>query len=199
MTTAYDQSVLPAKWRLVLLALALTLIVGAALTTILSVGAADPPRAANLALNLRSADELAPAGAFDGARLFALPVELALPLTVELEASSSGAAGSVWGIWLRVSDQDGSVRDLPMLVDQNGYVVAALASPIFQHFQFIHLRPGSNRLYLHVDQNGTAVFRINDEIFAAVPLPATTVLAVGLALDGDPTLDWKSIKIYTGE
>lgn len=198
MTSAYDTSIPPARWRLVLLALALTVFGGAALALILALGAANPPHAAHLVLNLRSDDGLTDAGAFDGAALLAFPVELAPPFTVEMEAGSSGAAGSAWGVWLRVSDHDGNLRVLPMLVDNQGYALAALDSPALQHHPFIHIRRDSNRVYLHVDQDNTAVFRINDEIFATVAPPMTTIDAAGLALYGSPALDWKAIKIYTG-
>lgn len=198
MSVEVDAPVSPARWRLVLFALCVTLIGGAALAFILALGAADPPRAPNLALNVRSDDGMIDAGTFDGARLLAFPLALTPPFTIEVQAGNSGAAGSAWGIWLRVSDSNGSVRDLPMLVDQTGYVVSGLDSPTFQHVQFMHIQPGSNRLYLHVDQANTAVFRVNDEIFAAVPLPGMMVEAAGLALDGSAVVDWKAIKTYTG-
>lgn len=181
-----------------MLSLAGTLIASAGLALVLALGAANPPRAAHLVLNLRSADDLAPAGTLGDVRLFAFPVDdLTSPFTVELEASASGSPSSAWGIWLRVSDHSGNLRDLPMLIDNQGYVVAALTSPTLQHQQFIHVQPGSNHLYVHVEKNDTAVFRINDEIFASVPLPATSVQAVGLALSGELQVNWKSIKIYT--
>ncbi len=192
-----DAPVSPARWRLVLFILAVTLLGGAALALILALGAADPPRAPRLALNLRADDDLTDAGTFDGARLLAFPLDLTPPFTIEVEASNSGAAGSAWGIWLRIANPDGSPRDLPMLVDNQGYALAALDSPVLQHHQFIHIQPGSNRLYLHVDQANAAVFRINDEIFATILLPGT-VEAAGVALDGSPALDWRSIKTYTG-
>ncbi|MCC6803894.1 MAG: hypothetical protein IT319_13505 [Anaerolineae bacterium] len=196
MPVEVDAPVSPARWRLTLLALVVTLLGGAALALILAFGDADPPRAPRLALNLRADGDLTDAGMFDGARLLAFPLDLTPPFTVEVEASNSGAAGSAWGIWLRVSNPNGSVRDLPMLVDQTGYVVSGLDASTFRHVQFMHIQPGSNRLYLPVDQANTAVFRINDEIFATVLLPGT-VEAAGLALDGAAVVDWRSIKTYT--
>ncbi|MFN8447912.1 MAG: hypothetical protein U0521_04820 [Anaerolineae bacterium] len=198
MTSAYDTSIPPARWRLALLVLALTVFGGAALALILALGAANPPHAADLVLNQHSDDGLTDAGTFGGATLLAFPVELAPPFTVEMEASNSGAAGSAWGVWLRVSDHYGNLSVLPMLVDTQGYALAAVDSPALQHHPFIHIQRDSNRVYLHVDQNGTAVYRINDEIFATVALPVTTIEAAGLALYGSPVLDWRSIKIYSG-
>ncbi len=198
MTPAYDTFVSPAKWRIVISALALAAIIGAVTAVALLLGAGDPPHAPKLVLNLDSAASLTPAGSFDDAQLFALPVDLIPPFTIEMEASNSGATGSAWGVWLRVSDHYGNLRDLPMLIDNQGYAVAALTTSDLQHQESIHIQPGGNRLYLHVDPTGTAVFRINDEIFATVPLPVTTVEAAGLALYGDTGLRWKTIQIYTG-
>lgn len=197
MSAKFTGIVTPAKWRLTLFALALTLLGGAALAIVLALGAADPPHAPQLALNLRSEDGLMDAGSFKGARLIAFPLDLTLPFTVEVEASNAGATGSAWGIWLRAVDTGDTTRDLPMLIDQNGYVIAALNTPTFQHVQFIHVESGSNRLYLNVDQNGTAIFRINDEIFATVQI--ADVQSAGLALYGDTVLDWKSIKSYMSD
>ncbi len=200
MVTANTVSVSPRQWQIGLLALALTLIGGVALAVALLLGAANPPYDANLVLNLRSADDLAPAGNLGDLRLFSLPATLTLkpPFTLEMEASLSGRQGVAWGLWLRVSDHDGNPIDNAMLIDNQGYVLSALPAPTLQHQQFPHIQPGDNRLYLHYDASGAATLRINDEIFNALSFPVSTVDAVGLALSGDAKLTWKAIKIYTG-
>ena len=185
-----DSRVDARQWRIAVFALALTLIGGAALAVALLIGAADPPRAAILVLNLNSADSLTPAGSSGDVRLLALPADLTPPFTIEMEASNSGAGGSAWGVWLR----DGATV-YPMLIDTQGYVLSATETTPLQHQQFPFIQPNDNRLYVNFD-GGSAVFRINEEVFTTLPLDA--IQAGGLALYGAPNLDWKSIKVYTG-
>lgn len=174
----------------------MTAFVGAALAIVLALGTANPPRAANLVLNLHSADDLAPAGTFEDMALFALPVELTPPFTIEMQASASGNAASAWGLWLRARDVNSDERVLPMLIDNRGYALAALTRPALQHVQFMHIRSGSNRVSVHVDSDAHATYRVNDEIFATLSIFG--VQAGGLATRGTSNLSWDSIKVYTG-
>lgn len=136
------------RGRIAFAMLALALLGGAAVVLAIAAGIADPPKAGERARDFLPA-ELAGGIAID-----------ALPLTIEAEASLTGAPGSAWGLWL----QSTNGRRYRFLIDGWGYIAAGdEAEPRWRPFP--HTRRGApNRLYLHIEADGTTTFRVNREI-----------------------------------
>lgn len=172
-----------ARWRLVLAALALTIIGGIALASILLAGAANPPYAPRLALDVTphaAMPLVSPDTYFVG--------DLSpnqLPITIE--ASARSARESAWGIWISAS---GTLYPLRLRAD--GYFSRHFSSG-WQNF--LHIQPTTNTLYLYVDPQGNSVFRINHEIAWTGTLP-TAALEWGILQPPDSSIDWRTIRLY---
>ncbi len=197
MTPAYDNPVSPRKWNLALLALAFTVFGGAALAFALLLGAANPPHAANLVYNARNADDFVHAWDYAAGQVFALPNRtLSPPLTIEMEASNSGATDSAWG--LAFSSDSGKDAAPPVMIGNRGYLVTRVDAFDYAHLQFPHLKTGMNRISAHIDASGLATFRINDEQLRQQSVSPVSGFTVFLYFYGEAELTWESIRIYTG-
>src|SRR5690606_10282515 len=177
-----------ARWHITLASFALVVAGGLILTALLAAGLADPPRAGALQWQAQSLDGWPASRAADELTIFAAPVELPASFTLELTARNDGSPASAWGIQLI----DGS-SSLLILIDNQGYFsVSAGDRPHWA--QFIHLRPGAaNRLYLHVEPDGTGTLRLNDEVAWQGVMPAQSW---GVAMYRQPQLSCQSIALY---
>lgn len=175
------------KWRLVLAALLVTLIGGAALAATLSSGLADPPRATNLIIDHATTAGLVTDGQLQQPLVASLR-SYEFPITIEVAAETSNRGQSAWGLWLR------SLTGLHIFrLRADGYW-SLLLNGGWQ--QFIHIRPGENMLYLHIDPQGNATFRINDEIaWTGNILP--DLLEWGVIHDNIAPIHWRSIRLYS--
>lgn len=174
----------PLKWRLSLAALLLTLIGGAAPVALLASGCADPPRAPRLIIDLSSTEGLATT---DGRTLVGSLRAVSFPITIEVTAASD-AASAAWGLWLYAEDGRHVFR-----VWGDGYWSMAQDGG-WQ--PFIHIMPGENALYLHIEPNGSATFRINDEIAWTGSLPLH-LLEWGVIRPLDSAIDWNNVRLFT--
>lgn len=200
MTPAYADLVAPCKWRLALLALALTVFGGAALALALLLGAADPPHAANLVYNAHDGADLLPVAGGGDIQLAALPaLSYQAPLTIVAAAANGGAADSAWGLTVQMCDHYGQCQPYSVLVDNRGYVVTQWGDRPPEHVQFAFVRRGAaNRVYVHFGTDGSLTFRINDEVFQCGYFFVATASLQAVATYHAPRLVWESIKIYTG-
>lgn len=177
------------KWHLALSIFLITIIAGIAVVILLALGAANPPRAGELVWQADTAHgwPLLPySGQFDLhiARI-SLPQS---PFTLEIIASNEGTPASAWGLWLRTSDGIQS-----FLVSNEGYM--SISNDENAHWaQFIHVRAATNKLYLHVQDDQAATFRINDEIaWQGTIMPLADW---GIVLYGGPDITWQSMRLY---
>lgn len=200
MDRAYDTSVSRRQWQIGLFAFALTLIVGAALALALLAGAANSPRAAMLIDTLSFSDLMPPPDEVgEGVRLYRLPIyDFRPPFTIEMEARSIGESGSAWGLWLHVRALQADSRRFAALIDKQGYMLSASGDLSVEHVEFMHIRPDTNRLSVHLSSDNQITFRVNDEIFRAYDFPTAVIGESGVALYGVPQLADDTIKIYTG-
>jgi hypothetical protein len=113
------------------------------------------------------------------------------PLTLELSAQALPVSNGAWGLWLRAP---GEVWHF--LVSAEGCL--SVSADSHQHwFPFIHIHPNSpNRLSLHLEADGSATLRINDEVAWTGTLPAPQ--AWGVARWRNPTIMWTGIYLYAG-
>lgn len=163
--------------------------IGAAAALLLAAGAANPPYAGPLRWHAASPAGWASLPASAGpARLEAPAAPPGLPFTLEISARAASSSG-FWGVWL---DTPGAVWQA--LVSADGYLsVGTDAGP--QWFEFMHLLPAApNRLYLHVDGDGGAVLRVNDEIAWTGALAAP--LRWGVVSAGGEPAAWDFIRLY---
>lgn len=188
------------RWRIALVTLALTIALGAGLAWALARGAADPVRAHRLVLNENRLERLDPAGDIGGIRLYAVadaPAIDTLPFTIEINAVNEGEPRSAWGVWISTSD---NVTDevLPMLINDQGYVLAAFDSPDLQHHQFMHITAVENRLTLHIDADGIMTLRVNDEVVRTAGQADHLPLTYGVATFRNVQLEAFGFRAYAG-
>jgi hypothetical protein len=177
------------KWRRALSSLIVTLIAGAALLTALALGLADPPRAGRRIWQAKSAAAWPRYPSLGETARHLSPMPLPRPpFTLEISASNQAEPTSAWGIWLESGD-----GILEMLVSGEGYL--SISTDENPHWaEFIHIHPVTNELYLHVESDKNATFRINDEIARTGILVAGTQW--GVARFGNPDVLWDAISIY---
>lgn len=127
---------------------------------LLAAGAANPPYAGPEHWNVNTINDWNVETARSDWRYWRAPRELpAVPWTLELSANHLGHPGSAWGFWLAQRNQRWS-----FLVNNEGYLFFG-SSDEPRWAEFIHVRRGGmNRLYLDVNDDGSATLRINDEI-----------------------------------
>ncbi len=165
-------------WRVTRLAFAGLIGIGGVVVLILAVGAADPPRAGPLLLQL---GPLAPTDSQPGQsqviQAFDLPAApYTLEVTVELAANSDPA--TVCSLVFPPSD-------FGITLDGQGFYSVYPTLP--DSMPFIHIRPvgSTNKLALNVEQNGQGTLRINDEI--AWQGPVSTLSRAELRVTGGRT------------
>ena len=171
------------RWRLVVAALLFTLAAGAALVALLASGVADPPRAPRLVINLSSIEGLATT---DERTLVGSLRAVSFPITIEVTAASNNASAT-WGLWVYAEDGLHFFR-----VRGDGYWSMA-ENGGWQ--PFIHVAPAENRLYLHIEPDASATFRINDEIAWQDSFPLH-LLEWGVIHDTSTPINWRSIRLY---
>ncbi|MBI5669276.1 MAG: hypothetical protein HZC41_14830 [Chloroflexi bacterium] len=191
--TPSTDSVPPRQWRQALALLALVIVSGAALAVALALGLADPPRAGSLAWETTSMDVSWPLDKDLGGnpRLWVLraPVEAhAPPFTIEIEATVLNLESSAWGLWVETRH-----AEYLFLVGYEDYVSTGT---MLDWRNFIHIRPDTNQLYLHIEQNGMTTFRVNGEIAwrGQLDLPDTPLW--GLATFTNTRFDLRSARLY---
>jgi hypothetical protein len=165
--------------------------VGVLIIILLSLGLADPPHAPTLVWQTDSLDRwplLQHANEYDFLIApFPLPQS---PFTLEITASNEGTSASAWGFWLHTAD-----RVQIFQVSNNGYV--SISADETSHWsQFLHIRPTTNKLYLDVQDDYFATFRVNDEI--AWQGTITPIADWGVALNGAADINSQNIEIYAG-
>ena len=177
------------KWRLALSILALTLIAGVALPILLALGLTDLIRAPQLIWQADGASNWAlvqSAGEFD---LYRAPIPLPQPpFTLELSAGNQGQPSSAWGLWLEI---DGGIQTF--VVSSEGYISIS-NDEMARWAEFFHVHPTANKLYLHIEADHSAAFRINDEIAWTGRVNATHNW--GIAIFRNPQLVWGTISLY---
>ena len=175
------------KWRVVMAALALTMFGGIVLAIVLLQGLGDPYYARNLVVDSVSDEEL---------EVVSQPNYLLVssfsrhefPITVEVIGAMSGEPDTSWGIWVQSSSLLYSFR-----IRNDGYFSAISSG--WQ--EFIHIQPSENKLYLHIESDGNATFRINDEI-AWIRILELELLEWGVIRPMNARVDWRYIRLYTG-
>jgi hypothetical protein len=107
---------------------------------------------------------------------------------VEITATNHGLPQSAWGIWLEADDST-----VWMLVSNEGYL--SISTDEIPHWsEFFHIRPTTNKLYLHAESNNSFTFRVNDEIAWTGAL--ATGVNWGVILYRDPDIQWDTISMY---
>lgn len=200
-------------WMIIL---AVVVVVVFAIGGILLAGAASPTRAEGLVFQANTLEEwtgcmaglCSPLGDSRIVRWRApddLPVP---PINIELSAENTGSSDSAFGFWLNDSG-----RTFYTLVNRQGYMSTnwniAPEWALFQHVK----SEGENQLSLHVDADGTAIVRINDEIsWQGILTPSVELLANngdlalsalddngtswGVAIYDQGEINWHSIEVY---
>jgi hypothetical protein len=189
---ASPQPVSTFKWRLTLALAAGTLMTVVVMVIVLALGAADPPRGAELLWRTSSADDWQMGDGWDDFQLFDAPLPLsAPPFTLELTAANSGTPDSAWGISIQTLEGRWTA-----VISREGYV-SLTTSPQPSWAEFLHIqRSGENKLYLHVEANGQATLRINDEVAWESHLSVSEGAIWSLAQYRQPKLDWNLIAVY---
>ncbi len=176
-----------------MLALALTIIGGTTLALALLLGAANPPYAAYMT-TFTSSNFYKNEG---GLPTIASLKSDSLPVTLQIEASTSGAPDEEWGFWVWAGNE---LADFHIRSD--GYFHAPGSD--WQQFPFI--QPVRNELYLSITSDDQQAdfpsdyhytFRINNEIaWQGTIAPGLNEWGVFPPQSGN--IDWNSIKVYTG-
>jgi hypothetical protein len=176
------------RWRIILIGLAALVIGGVILMLLLAGGLADPPRVGSLRWQVDAPGNWPITAINAEIRYQQAPVPLPDSFTLELSAQNSGLDDSAWGIWL-----DQAHQSFIILVDNQGYYAITADQPDWAQFRHIR-RDAINSLYLHVQSDGTATLRINNEIAWEGPLDAA---AWGIALYRQPQLSWGGMALYS--
>jgi hypothetical protein len=172
------------------LAAALLLSIGVGAVLLLAAGAADPPHAGPLRWQAASPEGWDEDAAAPGLSFLEAPfVPPDLPFTVEIGAYA-GASGAIWGIWLGAADTVWHA-----LIHTDGSL--SLSSDDRPHwFEFMHILPTApNRLYLHLDSDGSAALRINDELAWTGMLPAPE--RWGVVCADCAAVTWETMRLYS--
>lgn len=181
------------KWRIAIVSLAVLLLAGTVLIVLIAAGIGNPPRAANLTFSAANPEAIGAPMQSGGFTHYPGTLLDTLPATLILQATQRGETESAWGIWLETSANE---PPLYLLIDGQGYTAAGML-PELEWRQFIHLRPDTNTLYLHIDAERHATFRINDEIAWTGSLADGQAIHWGIALQNNPRLEWHAIRVYT--
>lgn len=182
------ETVPPIMWLFTLIVLAVLIIGGGILIVLLASGMADPPRAGLLQWSIATADDWPLIQESADFRLYHAPTALPnLPFTLELTANNEGELDSGWGLW---------IGSWSILISREGYF--SISGDEKPHWaEFIHIRQsGDNKLYLDIQQNGTATLRINDEIAWTGDISISEDAAWGVVYYRHPEINWKSIEIF---
>jgi hypothetical protein len=180
------------RWRLALAVLAGVLLGGVALLAALALGTANPPRASRLIFqttNIAGWQKLEMDGnTHEAVASIPLPPP---PFTLELAATNAGSHNSAWGVWLVTGE--GTWR---VLLNRNGY--ASITHDAFPDwFEFIHISPHNNRLYIHAETDGATTARINSEsVWQGKFIPGTQW---GVLFYRKPALDWQYVTLHANE
>ncbi|MBZ0299683.1 MAG: hypothetical protein K8J31_08090 [Anaerolineae bacterium] len=176
------------RWRIILTVLIILIAGGTALTVLLALGLADPPRIGTLQWQAAAPDDWPEHTDTTGVRRLDAPVELPEVFTLELTVRNAGPPDSAWGLQLHNGESA-----LTILIDNLGYW--SLSTDDRPHWaEFMHLRPGkSNQIALTITPNSSAILRINEEIAWAGSLRAT---AWQVVLAGEPQLTWERLALY---
>lgn len=176
------------KGKVAFAALILTFFSGAVLAGFLALGVGNPTRAGDMFIELTMppAEETRPHNR--SIYVFRI-VNKTKRVTLEASAINESINGSSWGFLIA-----SSASSVTLLVDNWGYIstVAGL-SP--QWRPFVHAQPKRNKLYLHLDGEGWATYRINDEIAWEGEIDAG-VRAISVILYDQPRLTWEYIRVY---
>jgi hypothetical protein len=179
----------PRLWRSVTALLLLTITGVLALALTLAFGAADPPFAGKLIWDTQDTSGWSDVSDNTNMQMLQAPSALpAVPFTLQLAASNSGAPNSAWGIWL-----DTTTGRQVMLVDNQGYYSVS-DTPRPRWAEFIHLRTGRNTVYLNVAPDGAATLRLNREVAWTGSLrPRNTW---GIVIYRAPVMTWDTLQLY---
>jgi hypothetical protein len=180
------------KWRFALTALLLTVGIGTSVIVTLSLGTANPPRAQTLIVRYDNIDAFARRARANHVQIADAGLLPPLPLTIEVSASNLASEDSGWGVWVQAVS-----ADPVFLVDKQGYTSISNTGH-FNWAEFIHIQPGTNRLYLYIDQAMQATFRINDEIAWSGVLEINSESHWGIAQYHSPQLKRSEILLYSG-
>ena len=184
-------SVSPHKWCLALSALLIMIVAGIFVLVLLALGLADPPLAGTLRWQSASVEGWLPVRCTGESEMFIAPIRIPRPpFTVVASASNHGEAHSAWGLWLE------TVEGIQMFqVSNEGYL--SVSSDDSTHWaQFFHIQSPTNKLYLHVQTDDIATFRVNDEIAWQARLTEVEGLSWGVARYGKADLAWEYIRVY---
>ncbi len=184
----------PHKWRAVISIVALLCLAAVLLVTALMLGAANPPQARTLILDVTPSTELPCAPLTSNSCVVSLGNLPAPPFTIEAAARNDGVSTSGWGLWLgqREAPTDASL----FLIDNDGYIVTNSTSDDWR--QFIHARPRENVLTLHVTESATATLRINEEVAWQGTLSVDNLSTFGILLYGEQDITWREVRLYAG-
>lgn len=200
MPQAYESSPTPStdivpsrQWRLAVMLLLVVIAGGAAVILALALRLADPPRAGAMVWETTSMDVGWPLirdlGGSPRLWLKRAPFETrSPPFTIEIEANVSNTDSSAWGLWIET--QPGHSL---FLAGHGGYISAGMG---LDWRGFIHVRPETNHLYLYVEADGAATFRVNGEIAWRGRLDLPAQPAWGLATFTDARFDLRYACLY---
>ena len=180
------------KWRLMRLALVLTIVIGIVFVFASAIGLFDPPHAYYFLSSLPSGDfgvhfhddlwQLSRFPQLSGTPPFP-------PFTIIAVATNTGNEDSGWGLW---------ANDWRFVVNNQGYISCAdTYEPNWA--EFIHVQNFiPNTLYLHIEADGYVTFRINGEIACQHSLPAE-IQGWGTLHYKQPKLQWYRVTSYAGK
>ncbi|MBL8133088.1 MAG: hypothetical protein JNL42_14600 [Anaerolineae bacterium] len=184
------------RLRLISALLVLAAVGVSALALLLAAGWADPPTAPRLVLSTGSPADLPLASLTvppqdESYAWAALPLaDLTAPITLQAEAAFGGEQ-SVWGFWFLPPG-----RALPtriMIHPAGSYSLSDALPPDWT--PFLHIRPASNRLYLHVTTEGRAELRVNGELAAGFDLGVFEDWRGGIVFDRASPPVWRFIQV----
>ncbi|MBK8026261.1 MAG: hypothetical protein IPK19_33945 [Chloroflexi bacterium] len=168
-----------------------TITVTGILAFALVAGAANPPVAPRQIYNADSLPQFS-APDREGLRWVALTTTgIKPPFTLQTEATFS-EAGRFWGFWLEGTDY---AKPLKFVIHPEGsYSLSNAALPDWH--PFIHIRSERNRLYLHVELDGSATLRLNEELVTRFGAGTSETWQAGIVFDSSLPPVWHSIRLH---
>lgn len=184
------------RLRLVTILLIVTVAGISVLALLLAAGWADPPVAPKRVFSADSTETLPLAdlpglAQSEGYSFASLPLEaLTAPITLQAGAAFASER-SIWGFWW-VSSSGATPTQL-LIHPTGGYSLSDASASDWS--PFLHIHPSDNRLYLHVEANGRAEVRINNELAADFEAGAVENWRVGIVFDRSSPPIWQFIQV----
>ncbi|MCK6578239.1 MAG: hypothetical protein L6Q98_09070 [Anaerolineae bacterium] len=191
-----DDALTARRLRFITALLVLAAVGVSALALLLAAGWADPPIAPKRVLSASSPADLplidpSALSQDEGCTWAALPLaDLTAPVTLQAEAVFSGDL-AVWGFWFL---RPGEPMPTRVVIHPAGsYSLSSAPAPDWT--PFLHIRPTSNHLYLHIAADGRAELRINGELAVVFDAGVFVDWRGGIVFDSSSPPTWRLIQV----